>query len=242
MKTKINIKLASILLFSFFLLLGALAQDINQDINIKAHGFVNDYAGLLPQDAKDSLERKLSSYEKQTTNEIAIAIIETLDGQDIAQYAPQLLMKWGIGKKESSNGVLIVLSKNERKVFIATGYGLEATLTDAICKRIIENYFVPNFKSGNFYAGLDQGTNVIIKILTGELKAEQLNKETLSDTDLWLLLIVLAFIILSIILGPKSNGRSYYSFGGGGFSSGSGSSFGGFGGGSCGGGGAGGSW
>ena len=239
MKTKINIKLASILLFSFFLLLGALAQDVNQDINIKAHGFVNDYAGLLSQDGIDSLEKKLSSYEKQTTNEIAIAIIETLDGQDIAQYAPQLLMKWGIGKKESSNGVLIVLSKNERKVFIATGYGVEATLTDAICKRIIENYFVPNFKSGNIYAGLDQGTDAIIKILTGELKAEQLSGETsntLSAGEAFLVFLFFIFIILFAIFGPKSSGRGYYSFGGGGFSSGSGSSFGGFGGGSCGGG------
>jgi uncharacterized protein len=176
--------------------------------------------------------------------------------------------QWGIGGKGKDNGILILAAMDDRKVFIATGRGMEGAVPDALAKRIVTDMILPNFKMQAYYQGLDQATDMIFKLASGEYKAD----EVLSEGDsggaiFFILLLVFLFVIIPIIknrkdndnhMGGKGGGIDFWTtlvlanlLGGGGRSSGGGSfgdfssgggSFGGFGGGSFGGGGAGGSW
>lgn len=221
---------------------------------------VNDLAGFLNSEEIAALEQKLVAYDDSTSTQITIVAIQSLDGADKAQYATELGEKWGVGGKENDNGVVILISKEDRQLFIATGRGVEQYLPDAICKRIVENKLKPNFKRGNYYQGLDEATNEMIARLSGTFVGDGGDKGEKRGIPLWaiILIIVVVFIILPSIFrgggggGTTFGGRGYNNwgggfggFGGGGFGGGSssgGGGFGGFGGGSFGGGGAGGSW
>jgi len=220
---------------------------------------VNDFSALLTNNAAESLESKLRAYNDSTSTQISIVIIKELEGWEIADYAFQLAEKWGIGNKEHDNGILILVSVNDRKVFIATGYGVEEKIPDAIAKRIVTNIIVPEFAKGAFFEGLDRGTDEIITRLSGQFKADPNNRPGERKPFKWLLitLIVLAVLFMISKRGGPGGGRTishsgpifWGGFGGGlgrgfGRSSGGGfgGGFGGFGGGSFGGGGAGGSW
>jgi uncharacterized protein len=227
---------------------------------------VNDFAQLLNQSESETLEQKLIEYEKKTSTQIAIVTIESLEEEEIADYATQLGHEWGIGQKDKGNGVVLLVSKGDRKMFIATGYGTETILTDAVCKRIIEQDLIPNFKQGNYNAGLNQAFAHISGLLDGSFKADSLNTSQSTKIRIDPLSLIFLFFILvqflSSIFGKnnKTYGRrggladSIFwgsalgsSWGSGSSSSfkdfsGGGGSFGGFGGGDFGGGGAGGSW
>lgn len=234
-----------------------------QTLPEKSNRLVNDYAHLLSADEVQRLEQKLVAYNDSTSTQIAIAIIETLDGNERSDYTIKLANKWGIGQKGKRNGILIMLSKQERKVFIATGYGVESNLPDAIIKRIEQRYMIPQFKAGNYYQGLNNGIDVMQQALAGEYKAELRNDSKPSSTTTVIFILIIVFVVillmkrgnnggngrggllnnaaLPFILGSFSSGRS--NLGGSGFGGGGGSGgFGGFGGGSFGGGGAGGDW
>lgn len=219
---------------------------------------VNDFAGMLSSSEQNILEQKLVAYDDSTSTQIAIVIISTLDGADKAEYAFALGDKWGIGRKKKDNGVLILIAKDDRQLFIAPGRGVEEFLTDITCNRIVENYLKPNFKQGLYYEGLEAATDQIIMRLSGEFVNESGAEEV--NPPLWvvLLIIIIIFIVIPFMMRKSGHytttygGRGYRSygggpfvgggFGGGGFSGGSRGGFGGFGGGSFGGGGSGGSW
>jgi uncharacterized protein len=224
---------------------------------------VNDFAAVMSSSEVSSLEQKLVAFNDSNSTQIAIVTIKSVEGYDIADYAFKLGQKWGIGQKGKDNGILILVAPNDRKVFIATGYGAEEYVTDAMSRRIIEQKFKPAFKNNNFYEGLEQGTNDIIDLLTGKFKAEpQEVKGKHKGSFLKIIIIVIIIIVLIKIFGGgnRGGGRTFRSsgpifwggmggfgrgFGGGssgGFGGGGGGGFGGFGGGSFGGGGAGGSW
>lgn len=179
--------------------------------------------------------------------------------------------QWGIGRADKDNGVLILAAMKDRKVFIATGYGMEGAIPDALAKRIVEQLIVPNFRTESYYTGLDQATDMIFKLASGEYKAEDLGSSDNPGGGLPLFLIlIVGFVILTLIrnrndnnnhMGGKRGGVDFFttlllanmlggsrgkfgdfSSGGGSFGGGGGGGFGGFGGGSFGGGGAGGSW
>ena len=225
---------------------------------------VNDFGALMSQGEIQQLEQKLVAFNDSTSTQITIVTVGTLDGYDIADFAFQLGKKWGIGQKGTNNGVLVVVAKEERKTFIATGYGVEEFLPDAICNRIVDNTINPHFKSGNFYRGLDSGTTEIMGYVTGKFKADKQPQKGRKRSPL--ATIVIVFVILFVLIrlfGGRGGGGGMMStyvagsilgnmmggggrsggfggFGGGG--SGGGGGFGGFGGGGFGGGGAGGSW
>ena len=222
---------------------------------------VVDYTGTLAQDQQDALERKVVSFDDSTSVQIAIVIVETTGDRDIADYAVALGRAWGIGNKEFNNGILLLVAKNDRKLWIATGYGLEGALPDITAKSIIDNEIKPNFKENDFYRGLDEGANAIIAATKGEYKApENYNSRRKGKgKSPGLLIMIIIFIIIWLVKNRRGGGGSYgrgghSNFGapfffpiGGGSSSGFGGSsggggFGGFGGGSFGGGGSGGSW
>jgi uncharacterized protein len=222
---------------------------------------VYDYADILPGDKEKFLEQKLIRYSDSTSTQIVIATIPSVRGRDINLFATEWAHKWGIGRAGKDNGIFILVAPKDRKVAISTGYGVESRLTDALSRRIIENYMIPYFKKGDYFRGLHLATDVIFKLLTGEFKAEQVkHSNELRFWDLLVIIIIVLFIIwvLSKISGGRG-GRGYTidnpggpvifrgggtgGFGGG-FGGGSfgGGFSGGFGGGGFGGGGASGSW
>jgi uncharacterized protein len=215
---------------------------------------VNDFAGLLSESESQALENKLIAYNDSTSSQIAIVTISDLGDYDAADYAQRLGQKWGIGQKGKDNGILIFVSKNPHRIQIETGYGMEGAVPDAMAKRIIENYMKPAFKQNEYYRGLDEATSVIIKLATGEYKADEVKggKEDKNVFVIIFIILLVGYAILKAIFGnPRSStysSRRGYSSGGGffggGFGGGGGSSggFGGFGGGGFGGGGAGGDW
>jgi uncharacterized protein len=221
---------------------------------------VVDFTNTLAADQQAALESKLTAFDDSTSIQLAVVIIETTGDRDIADYAVALGRAWGIGNKEFNNGALLLVAKNDRKIWIATGYGLEGALPDITTKTIIENEIKPNFKGNDFYRGLDEGTNAIIAATKGEYKApENYSNRKKGKTKGPGLIITIIAIIIYLILNNRRGGGGMYnrggrsglgtpfffptggggsSFGGGGSSGG----FGGFGGGSFGGGGAGGDW
>lgn len=239
------------------------SQDIPEPMNPPR--LVNDFAGLLSQSEWNALEGKLRAYHDTTSTQIYVVIVNDLLGYDISDFAFKVGEKWKVGQKGKNNGIVIVIKPkvgNQRgQAFIATGYGLESVVPDAITNRIVEQEMIPYFKQNNYLKGLDKATDVIIELAQGQYTAEQYNSKESPIAGI----IFIAFFFLIIILSMRKHNRANSSslgrsvpfwiamsmLGGSGrgsgfgnFSSGSGS-FGGFsggGGGSFGGGGAGGSW
>ncbi|WP_207433597.1 TPM domain-containing protein [Sabulibacter ruber] len=230
---------------------------------------VNDLADILSPQEEQALEQKLVNYNDSTSTQIAVVNITSIGGYDVSDYAFRLAEQWGIGQQGKNNGILILTAVKERRVFIATGYGMEGVVPDAIAKRITEYTIKPEYQQGNYYAGLDKGTSFIIDVASGEYKADprqQQSEEGGGFPLLWIIigLLILIFIISRrgggrggrgggmrtlggpffppVIFGDFSGGRGIFGGGGGGFGGGGGGGFGGFGGGSFGGGGAGSSW
>lgn len=212
---------------------------------------VNDFAMMLSNEENNFLEQKLVAYFDSTSTQIAIVTIESLDGAPVQEFAAQLGYKWGVGTKENHNGVVLLISKNDRKGFIATGYGVEDGLNTNVCQQIFDKYVVPNMKSGNTFNAIDDATSIIIQVLDGKF---QMSEKSDEDFSLLPLIIIVLFIIFIFYVSSRSKNtsisrRGYVDssppwFGGGGWGSGSsgGGGFGGFGGGDFSGGGAGGSW
>lgn len=256
------------LLLKHFLFLAALfsilvGQVFAQDIPERPSPpkLVNDFAAVLSSDEVNALEQKLVSFNDSNSTQIAIVTVKSIEGYDIADYAFKLGEKWGVGQKGKDNGILVLVAPNDRKIFIATGYGAEEYVTDAMARRIIEQTIKPSFRNNNYYEGLNEGTNDIIDLLTGKFKAEpQQGKGKHKGSFLKIIIILVVIIVLIKIFGGgnRGGGRTFRSSGpifwgglggfgrGGGFGGfgggSSGGGFGGFGGGSFGGGGAGGSW
>jgi len=167
---------------------------------------VYDYAHMLKPTEKQRLEQKLIKYNDTTSTQIVVATIPSLKGKDIALFATEWAHKWGIGQKGKDNGVFLLVSKNDRKVTIRTGYGVEHKLTDAYSRRIIEQVIKPEFRKGNFYQGLDKATTYIIKALNGEYKGVPQSRKTNSD-GIPIGLIIFIIFVLILILSNKNKGN-----------------------------------
>ncbi|MBC9796664.1 TPM domain-containing protein [Sinomicrobium weinanense] len=226
---------------------------------------VYDKTGLLTSQQKSALEQKLIRYSDSTSTQIVTIIIPSTNGEDINYLATKWGHLWGIGQGEKDNGIIILLARDDRKISIQVGYGIEHLLTDALSKRVIENVMKPRFMKGNYYAGLDEGTDTIFQVLTGAYKGEGRKGKDGFLSGSFVLILFAVFIILIILSrnsrgggGPGGRSRGgdlmdiliLSSLGRGGFGGGSssgggfgGGGFGGgFGGGGFGGGGASGSW
>lgn len=205
---------------------------------------VYDYANVLSATEKAQLEEKLIRYSDSTTTQIVVITIESLKGEDVSMLATKWGQTWGIGgTAKDDNGVIILLAKDERKIAINPGYGVEDRLTAGIGGEIIRNIIVPEFKAGSYYIGLDKGTTAIIDVFKGKYKGKR--KENKKDGFPALPIIIIVIIILVLISRSKNNGGNSGSSGGGPSlldiiilsSLGGGRGSGGFGGGSSGGGG-----
>jgi len=133
--------------------------------------YVTDEAGMISPALLVQLNQRLATFEKQTSTQIVALMLRKLpEGVSIEQYAQQLYSAWHIGQKKTSNGALILISVQDRKGWIQTGYGLEGALPDALCSRIVRETMAPAFRSGNFGAGLASGISAVIQATKGEYK------------------------------------------------------------------------
>jgi uncharacterized protein len=214
---------------------------------------VTDLTNTLSFQEWQALEKMVKSYEDTTSNQIAILMIQTLDGWSIEEYANKVFTENRIGAEKKNNGVLLVVAKNEQTMKIEVGYGLEGVLTDALASRIIRDEIVPSFRQGNYFAGLISGTDAAMRACAGEYHAdEKSGRRHGVPGNLVLLIIVFILFFLTPLFPSRrrhiigSGGPFYYSGWGGGFGSGlgggSGGGWSGGGGGMSGGGGAVGSW
>ncbi len=169
-------------------------------------GRIVDEVNLLSNETKANLNQILATHEKETSNQIVLVILKTLNGYEIADYSYQLGRYWGIGQKDKNNGVLLVIALKERKIRIEVGYGLEGALTDKISHDIIEYTIKPNFKRKNFEKGVIEAINEIIKAIKGEYKAEEQTMALDSETEpLIFFIIIFISIILSSFFGKSKN-------------------------------------
>jgi len=135
---------------------------------------VNDLTGsTLSAREANALERKLLSYEDTTSTQVAILIVNSLNGYEVVDYAQRVGQNWGVGQANRDNGVFIVVAVDDRKAAIVTGYGMEGAITDAATYTIREEYMNPRFRQNDFYGGLDDATDVIFKLASGEFKADE---------------------------------------------------------------------
>ena len=220
---------------------------------------VNDFANILTADQQQALERKLSLFSDSTSNEITVVIVPHLDGMDPADAAIAIGRTWAVGGKKNNNGVVLLISVEDRKLNISPGYGLEKSLPDITCQQIIKNIIVPNFRRGkDFYRGIEEGTDAIVQATKGEFKADPkyAKRGRTGGIGKLIFFVLIMIVFLAVSSGGRGGGGSFMSSGGafllgsllggggsrdygGGSSSGG---FGGFGGGSFGGGGSSGSW
>ena len=227
----------------------------------KIKTYVTDKTGTLTSTQIKSLESKLAAFEKETSNQLVVWMEPSLDGNSVEDRSYELAEQNGIGQKDKNNGVLLYIAKNDRKLRIEVGYGLEGALTDALSSQIIRKEITPQFKKGNFFEGINAGVDAIIQATKGEYTAEnESSDEPLGGiccipfpVIVFLVIFLFVFIIPifnRIFGGRKGKNRSsnWWYTGGSGSSWSSGSSSGwsggGFsgGGGSFGGGGSSGSW
>lgn len=231
---------------------------------------VNDFGNFLEPFQKEALENKIRAYNDSTSSAIVIITVPDLQGNDISDLALKYLRDWGVGTKEKNNGIVILVSKEERKAWIETGYGMEGVLPDITAKHIIDEVMIPNFKANDYYRGFDQTIDAIILAAKGEYKSDVKHSTGRGGIPFKAIFFIIVIIILIIsriggggggnymsrrgsrgmgglgwfVLGNMlgSGSRGGWGDSGGGFGGGGGGGFGGFGGGSGGGGGAGGGW
>ena len=243
-----------ILTHSVFLVLAAACVARGQDLP-KLTQRVNDFTNTFSYVEWGSLEKEIKQYEDTTSNQLVVLMVATIGEDDIESYANRVFTQNNIGQAKKNNGVLLVIAKDDRKMRIEVGYGLEGALTDAICSRIIRKEITPHFQNGSYYAGVLTGVNAIMMATAGEYKADPgANGATSVSFGLMLVAFIFIFFFFLPLLRSRrrtfigSAGPFYYSGwgyrgGGGGFGAfgGRGGGWSG-GGGMSGGGGASGSW
>ena len=170
---------------------------------------VYDYINLLTKEQKASLESKLVRYSDTTSTQIVIAIIASTEGENIAYLAANWGEKWGIGDAVKDNGILILLAKDDRKITIQSGKGVEEFLTDFQAKRIIDRVIIPEFKKGDFYSGLDAGVDYIFRTLQGEFKGTRKKEEGKFPIGVIFFIIIVIIVIIMASKGNNNGGKKF---------------------------------
>jgi uncharacterized protein len=226
--------------------------------SFKASGWISDFAGIIDSATTDKLNGLIAEIEKKTGAEIAVVTIKSLDGDSLEDFTNRLFNKWGVGKKGKDNGVMVLVSLDDRKIRIEVGYGLEEVIPDGLAGTIIREEMTPRFRQGSYGDGIFAGVYAvsahIAEFYKSTLDTEQPPQVTYNAVGTYrkasplemalgiIFMIVMAIIFIKnpwlfILLFMSGRGGGRYG-GGGGFGGG----FGGFGGGGSGGGGASGGW
>ena len=171
---------------------------------------VTDLTGTLTGEQQASLESQIATVEQQKGSQIAVLIVPTTQPEDIAQYSIRVVEAWKLGRKGVDDGVLVLLAKNDRKMRIEVGYGLEGALPDAIAKRIVAEVIAPHFKQGDFYGGLSAGVEKIQAVIAGEPLPAPSAKPRAANVEQYIpalfIFVVVCGALLRAVLGSFMGG------------------------------------
>ena len=176
--------------------------------------YVSDPTSILSPAATDTINAILGRLEKSTGIETAVVMLPSIGENDIFDFSTSLFRKWGIGKKKSDNGLLILFVMDQHKVRFATGYGIEGTMTDAMSKRIQMQYMVPAFKRSDWNKGMVDGVRATAKVLDGSMEPEAADSDTDTDDILFSIGIIVGIVLLVMFVSsimqrcPKCRKRS----------------------------------
>jgi uncharacterized protein len=174
---------------------------------------VNDYAGVLDAQAKSAIDAKLAAFERDSSTQIVVAVIPSLDGDAIEDVATRTVERWGLGRKDRNNGVLLLVAMGERRARIEVGYGLEDRLTDALSRRILEDRLFPAFRTGDYGAGISATCDGIIEATRGAYAAAPRTRRSASAISVIVPLgILIIFILLGVQGGSGLSGRGRRGF------------------------------
>lgn len=176
--------------------------------------YVSDPTSILSPAATDTIDAILGRLEKSTGIETAVVMLPSIGENDIFDFSTSLFRKWGIGKKKSNNGLLILFVMDQHKVRFSTGYGIEGTMTDAMSKRIQTQYMVPAFKQSDWNKGMVDGVRAAAKVLDGSMEPEAADSDTDTSDLLFSIGIIIGVILLAMFVSsikqrcPKCRKRS----------------------------------
>lgn len=171
----------------------------------QATGFVNDFAPVLTNEQRQTLEQKLKKFNADTSNEISVVFIKNLGGDTVENFASELFKDWGLGQKDKDNGILVLIAIEDRQMRLEVGYGLEGALTDAQSSWIINQVLKPAFRQNDYYGGVDQAVDKIIAATQGEYLPEAAASPDLQFSLDWIWFIFFIFIWLGAILGRSKS-------------------------------------
>lgn len=258
---RISLKTALILIGAVFAM-GAYALPSRPE----PQRLVNDLAGIFSSRQTAELEKNLVAFDDSTSNQITVVTVNDLEGYAASEYATRIGLDWGVGSEKFDNGIVVLVKPKTAgsygEVFIAVGYGLEGAVPDAYAKRIIENVMIPHFRNNDYFSGVSDACDMLMKLASGEISEPRESEGDPSAVFVTLFAIFIIVCAIIAIIGKNDSGnggsgggsggrRTIYmgpiitggrNSGGSSFGGGFGGGFGGFGGGSFGGGGAGGRW
>lgn len=160
----------------------------------KLRGRINDNAAMLSAQSRTALENMLEQFEKTDSTQIVLLTIPSLEGEVLEHFSLKVVEAWKIGQKGVDNGALLLVARDERKLRIEVGYGLEGSLTDLVSGRIISGEIVPRFKQGNFDEGIRAGILAMVKAVRGEYTASASTQNNLQNSDPFGLIFMLIFV------------------------------------------------
>lgn len=208
------------------LLAGILAMPAHAAYPAPPQGPVFDQADIIPAAEEAAMDQRLREYNQRTGRSVVVATVNTLDGETIEMYAANLFAAWGIGGKESDQGLLLLVAPNDRQVRIEVGYGLTPYVTDILSGRIVRGDILPRFKQGDYAGGIDAGLTALITQMDrtpadarAVAEAAAAAEKAEADGDgasvggiiFWIALIV----ILIAMFGRGAGGRRYHAKRGG---------------------------
>ena len=165
---------------------------------------VYDEVGILSQSEKEKLNQKLIKFEDSTSTEIEVVIISSTKGEDINFLATKFGQKWGIGKKGVDNGVVFLIATEDRTMSIQQGRAVEQYLTASVAGQILDYLVTPNFRKGNWYEGINQGTDAIIEAVQGKFQKKKNTED--DDFPMIMLISIILFIVILILIIKNNNG------------------------------------
>jgi uncharacterized protein len=170
----------------------------------KPAGRVSDFANVIDPATEAAIDRQLDQLEQQTSSEMAVATVASLNGMSVEDYATRLFKEWGIGQAKQDNGVLVVVAPNEREMRIEVGYGLEGVLPDGLAGQVIREEFTPRFRDGDYSGGIQNGVTRLVDIVQKQqvLTPEELARFNESNSgDDMPVFIIIPFFGLFVTIG-----------------------------------------
>ncbi|GAB4237514.1 MAG: hypothetical protein Tsb0034_12710 [Ekhidna sp.] len=161
---------------------------------------VTDLADIFSASEEQFLTNQLKELETRKGSQLAILTVNSTKPETIEQYAIRVVEQWKLGREDIDDGVLLIIAKNDRKLRIEVGYGLEGAITDAYAKRIINNIIVPHFRDGDYYLGVEEGVEAIIGLIEGEELPEVTSVSRPSGNDSMGLFFFLSFVVMIFVV------------------------------------------